>query len=71
VAVLSWAGLRGGISLALALSLPDFDGKELFVTATYAVVLFSLLVQGPTLALLLKRLGISTRQGKPAASHTS
>jgi CPA1 family monovalent cation:H+ antiporter len=59
VKVLTWGGLRGGISVALALSLPVFDGKDLLVMGTYAVVLFSLLVQAPTLGPLLRRLGIA------------
>ncbi|HEY8048195.1 MAG TPA: sodium:proton antiporter [Ramlibacter sp.] len=58
VKVLTWGGLRGGLSVALALSLPDFGQKDLLVLGTYAVVLFSLLVQAPTLGLLLKRLGL-------------
>ena len=61
VKVLTWGGLRGGISVALALSLPAFEGRETLVMATYAVVLFSLLVQAPTLGLLLRRLGIGGR----------
>lgn len=44
--VLTWGGLRGGISVALALSLPAGDERILVVTLTYAVVVFSILVQG-------------------------
>ncbi len=49
VPFLTWAGIRGGISVALALSLPDDPAKPLILAATYAVVLFSLLVQGSTI----------------------
>lgn len=58
VKVLTWGGLRGGISIALALTLPAFPGRDTLVIATYAVVFFSLLVQAPTLVPLLKRLGL-------------
>lgn len=54
--VLTWGGLRGGISLALALSLPRTLHPEVFVPMTFAVVLFSALVQGLTLKKLLARL---------------
>jgi Na+:H+ antiporter len=56
VPFLTWAAVRGGISIALALSLPQVDAKSTIVSATYAVVLFSILVQGPTLAPLARRL---------------
>lgn len=49
VRVLTWGGLRGGISLALALSLPAVPARPLLVTAAFGVVLFSLLVQAMTL----------------------
>jgi monovalent cation:H+ antiporter, CPA1 family len=65
VKVLTWGGLRGGISVALALSLPPFDGRELLVMATYSVVLFSLLVQAPTLGALLRRLKLAGRPPGP------
>jgi CPA1 family monovalent cation:H+ antiporter len=49
VPVLVWGGLRGGISIALVLSLPDVAEKPPLLTATYAVALFTVLVQGLTL----------------------
>ncbi|MBW8688319.1 cation:proton antiporter [Chitinophaga rhizophila] len=48
-AILVWAGLRGGISVALALSLPDSPYKELILSASYIIVIFSVIVQGLTL----------------------
>jgi CPA1 family monovalent cation:H+ antiporter len=48
--VLVWGGLRGGISVALALSLPSGPGRDLVLTLTYCVVVFSVLVQGLTIA---------------------
>lgn len=53
--VLTWGGLRGGLAIALVLSLPGDTGSPLLVLSTYAVVLFSLLVQAPTLPRLLRR----------------
>jgi len=49
--VLVWGGLRGGISIALALSLPEGPMKELILTATYVVVIFSVVVQGATMGM--------------------
>ena len=49
VPVLTWGGVRGGISVALALSLPNNEYKPLILTATYAVVVFSIIVQGLTI----------------------
>ncbi|HAD07942.1 MAG TPA: sodium:proton antiporter, partial [Porticoccaceae bacterium] len=56
VRILTWAGLRGGISVALALSLPAGETRDLLVSATYVVVVFSILVQGLSLGPLVRRL---------------
>jgi CPA1 family monovalent cation:H+ antiporter len=53
--VLTWGGLRGGISVALVLSLPESEYKPLLLTATYIVVVFSILVQGLTLGRVVQR----------------
>ncbi len=62
VPVLTWSGLRGGISVALVLSLPPFPGRETILTVTYVVVLFSILAQGLTVRRVVTRL-----LGAPAA----
>ena len=54
VAVLTWGGLRGGISVALALSLPETPYRQTIIRLTYAVVLFSIVVQGLTVSRLIK-----------------
>ena len=53
--ILTWAGLRGGISVALALSLPPIPEKSLILTCTYMVVLFSIVVQGMTIKKVLRK----------------
>jgi CPA1 family monovalent cation:H+ antiporter len=55
IPVLTWGGLRGGISVALALSLPDVAAKPTILTATYLVVIFSIIVQGLTIKPLVSR----------------
>ncbi|MFC6268326.1 cation:proton antiporter [Frigoriflavimonas asaccharolytica] len=52
--IISWGGLRGGLSLALALSLPDSPAKDIILVATYIIVLFSILVQGLTIGKVAK-----------------
>jgi len=64
-AVLTWAGVRGGLSLAMALSMPPSRQRDLIVAATYVVVVFSVIVQSLTLERLIIRLGY----GRPAAQR--
>jgi monovalent cation:H+ antiporter, CPA1 family len=54
LSILTWGGLRGGISVALALSLPEGDSRDVILTVTYIVVVFSVLVQGLTLGPLVR-----------------
>jgi len=68
VRILTWGGLRGGISVALALSLPPSRARDLIVGITYVVVIFSIVVQGLTIGSLVKRLGLSTAPEDSASS---
>lgn len=62
VTILTWGGLRGGISVAMVLSLPKFPAKDLLVSCTYLVMLFSVLVQGLTMKRLLLHFGLQERK---------
>lgn len=69
--VVSWAGMRGVISLAVALSLPlttetgkPFPGRDLIVFITFTVILLTLVGQGLTLPLIIRRLGIDSVAGQ-------
>lgn len=53
--ILLWGGLRGGISVALALSLPAGPGRTIILMATYVVVLFSVIIQGSSIGPFIKR----------------
>lgn len=69
VRILTWGGLRGGISIALALILRDKvgSGTDILLTATYVVVVFSIVVQGLTVGRLAARIDRQTAES-PAAS---
>lgn len=54
IKVMTWGGLRGGISVALALSLPMGEARETILAITYAVVLFSIVVQGLSIGQIIK-----------------
>ena len=56
--IMTWGGLRGGISIALALSLTAEMHRELFLLITYFIVVFSILVQGLTVGKVVKKLGV-------------
>ena len=60
MALLTWGGLRGGISVALALSLEPELSKGLILYLTYIVVVFAILVQGLTIGKLVQKLNITT-----------
>ena len=68
---MGWAGMRGVVSLAAALSLPEpLPGRDFVLAATFAVILVTVLVQGSTLAPLIKLLRISSA-GEPAPGQVN
>lgn len=67
--VMFWAGLRGAVSVAMALALPaDFPQRTLLQEITFGVVLFTLLIQGTTTELLITRLGVGADQTRDEAA---
>jgi CPA1 family monovalent cation:H+ antiporter len=58
VKILTWGGLRGGLSIAMAFALPPMPGRDLVLVLTYTVVAFSILVQGLSFGPLLRKLGV-------------
>lgn len=70
-AVLNWGGLKGSLSIALALSLPaSFEGRDTILVLTFSVVLFSLLFQGLTIKPLVLKLGLGgDKQKKVSDPH--
>ena len=68
IRIMTWAGLRGGISVALALSLPLGPERDLLVTITYCVMIFSILVQGLTVGRVVKRFASTLPDTEPRAA---
>jgi CPA1 family monovalent cation:H+ antiporter len=66
VGILTWGGLRGGISIALALSIPPVPERQLILASTYVVVIFSVLVQGLTIGKAVARRARFTTIGRGA-----
>lgn len=61
--VLWWGGLRGAVSIALALSVPEsFAGRDLVIATVFGTVLFTLLVQGLTIQPVLQKLNLLQKQ---------
>ena len=56
ISIMSWGTLRGGIPIALSLTLPEFSGKDVIITMTYVVVVWTIIYQGLTIPLLIKSL---------------
>ena len=65
IALLTWGGLRGGISVALALALPASPWRDALISVAYVVVVFSILVQGLTLARFLRGYQPWTQPNRP------
>ncbi len=62
IRVLTWGGLKGGVSVALAMKLPEFDGRAAVLTVTYLIVIFSVVVQGLTVGRLIRRVAAESAQ---------
>lgn len=69
--ILVWGGLRGGISVALALSIPGGPERDVILTLTYCVVVFSVLVQGLTIGRVIRAASHSTTTAPALASERS
>ncbi|MGO2281884.1 cation:proton antiporter domain-containing protein, partial [Vibrio casei] len=75
VKILTWGGLRGGLALAMALSIPSgkyfvtaaqIDVKEIIMVMTYAVVVFSILIQGSTITPMINKAKVLQKQMEDA-----
>jgi CPA1 family monovalent cation:H+ antiporter len=64
IPMLTWGGVRGGISIALVLAIPDQEMRQPLAAATYMVAIFTILVQGMSLAWLARKIGVGKGSGK-------
>lgn len=70
IRILTWGGIRGGISVALALGLPkDSEFRDIFLVMTYVVVIFSIAVQGLTLGPVIRKLIKTDSSAEPEKAH--
>ncbi len=67
--VLTWEGVRGGLSVALVLSLPDIPEREAIFAASLGVVIFSIVIQSMTMEALALRTGYGSAKANPEATH--
>ena len=67
--VLTWAGVRGGLSVALVLSLPDIPVRDAIFAATLGVVIFSIVIQSMTMEKLALRTGYGSAKANPEPTH--
>lgn len=65
IVILTWAGVRGGISIALALSIGDAPHRSAILAATYTVAVFTIVVQGLSLGWIVHRLGLDRAAPQP------
>ena len=68
IRILTWGGLKGGVSVALAMKLPAFDGRAAILTVTYVIVIFSIVVQGLTVGRLLRWVYPASAKAAPAGA---
>lgn len=66
ISVLTWGALRGGLPIALSMSLPEFEGKDVILTMTYIVVVCSVLYQGLTVPVLMRGFATPDKKGQSA-----
>lgn len=80
IRILTWGGLRGGLALAMALSIPSgimvipdklIDVKELVLVMTYAVVVFSILIQGSTITPMIEKAKIAEKKMEEQQESTA